>query len=186
MAWQYSRLGFTGLVASLQAHETWPRVHARLNAPLAQHVAQPEKYPWVEGVLVEELSQVIFEEGGHAAVEDVYFRHVNHRVGGLMIPFVKVALAIARNDPRAFLTRMNVSLAPVSKGLSSDWKEHSATSGVICVSHGGRRPPPQSEGSWQGILKFGFMLCGKQQLLRCKSSPLSSGPTSLDFHLDWG
>lgn len=186
MAWQYSRLGFTGLVASLQAHELWPEVRAVLQEPLAARVAHPEKYPWVEGELVEGLSEAMFAEGGQPLVEDVYFRHVNHRVGGLMIPFVKVALALARNDPRAFLSRMNVSLAPVSKGLSADWKELSTTSGIVCVSHGGARPPTHSEGSWFGILRFGFNLCGKQSQLRCASAPETSGPTSLDFHVDWG
>lgn len=129
MSWQYSRLGFTGLVASLQSHRDWLQVRARLVEPLAALVAHPEKQAWVEGELVEQLSATIYAVGGQRSVEDVYFGHVNHRLGGLMIPFVKVALALARNDPRAFLTRMNVSLAPVAKGLSAEWREYSSTSG---------------------------------------------------------
>lgn len=185
MSWQYSRLGFAGLVGALRSHPVWPQVEGQLREPLASLVSNPQKQTWVDGSLIEELSESVFNAGGAAAVEDIYFRHVNHRLGGLMIPFVKVALALARNDPRAFLSRMNISLAPVSQGLVCTWTELTPTSGVVSVAHGDHRPPLHSRGAWVGIIKFGFDLCGLRERFTCEASVETSKSSSLNYRVAW-
>lgn len=185
MSWQYSRVGFTGLVASLRVHPVAQKVIPHLQEPLAALVEHPERQPWIDGSLVEQLSKSVFDAGGTRALDEVYFGHVNHRLGGMMIPFVKVALALAKNDPRAFLGRMNVALGPVSKGLRCDWREATPTSGILSVSHGGQPPPAYSVGSWAGILRFGFSLCGKESSFRYAVVEEPSSGAAMDYEVSW-
>lgn len=168
MGWKYSRMAAEDLVNAARELGYLERARGAASPALRSLIDDSKSQPsWVEGVVVDELSTRVFETTSGKAVEAMFHRHVQNRIGRLLVPFVKVALALTGNDPRAFLSRMNSSLRPVSQNLGCEWLEESTTSGIIRVSHGGLAPSDASVPSWVGIMRYGFEMCGRGHSHTC-------------------
>ena len=146
-----------GLVKVLKAEGHLDAVLAQVGVEGQRAIAEPLANRWWDGAVMDQLMGALQKIRGDAVVERVSFSTLKAAMGPLVMPLVKVTLAITGSTPDALLTRSGQFLSISVRGLNVTWTPTGASAGTYVVQY----PVKVTRAYlplWKGMLGYVFEL----------------------------
>ncbi len=118
-------------------------------------LAAPSSQRWWPGELHEEVYVVLSKVAGDEAVERVGQVTVRNSVGPIVMPVVRVTLALLGSTPGSLLARANQLVTSSVRGLTVSWAPDGPTAGAVEARYG-QAVPPAYVPLWRGMMRYVF------------------------------
>lgn len=128
-----------------------PEVRAMANDPFAQR--------WWPAKYLEVLTLEMLRASGPAAMEELAYHNIKKRIGPLVTPMLRVAMALSGASPASLLSRLDASVKVAMRGFEVAWTPSGEKGGVVEF----RYPRPVAshvEYAWRGVFRFVFEVSG--------------------------
>jgi len=154
-----------------------------LLAPETKHVVEhPYDEKWVSAQVIQDLSNCVADAHGPDALDEVNFVMTKDSLGKLVLPMLRVALAITGRSPATIFARLHDSVRVAMKGVSVTWAPNGTNAGRVTL----RYPEPVPKVvhyAWRGVFRFAWDLTERQgQLVDARY--LDEGKT-LELDVSW-
>lgn len=179
---EMSGLHMSGLVKALKAAGLFDGVLAAVRPDARVALIDPYSAKWFPSRIGYEVLSAIIRVNGTAVYEDLNLRMSRDSLGVVMLPMVKVAMAIGGKSPNILLNRLDGIVQMTNRGVRLEWKNSNPTAGVLKLTYVCDTPSELVEYTWRGILRFGEDLTARQ--IRVERFETLS-PRLFAFHLSW-
>lgn len=148
-----------GLVKSLSAMGHLEAVRAEVGPEAKMALESPVSNRWWDGVVNEQLMVALQKLQGDSAVEKVSYDTIKGALGPIVMPLVKVTLALTGSTPNALLSRGGQFLSTSVRGLEVTWSPSGPTGGTYAVRYPVKVPRAYMP-LWKGMMAYVFELTG--------------------------
>ena len=182
MTHEISGSHLANLKKALQKLGLLERVVARLPTAAANAIADPGRLGWWPGSLSQDILLGVREVGGLEAVERLGSANVEVGAGPIVMPLVKVLLALGGSKPSSFFGRIAQFSSTSERGTKITWADLDDKHGKITVEY----PDPVDEvvlTVWRGGISKGFDVLSRSG--RVDSATRSADGRTLTFLLSW-
>jgi hypothetical protein len=153
-----------------------------LEADVREAFERPNAKGWWPGTTTERLLATLQGLTSLEVVEAVGNHNVAHSMGPIVMPLVKVLLAISRNRPAKLFEKMAQFSSTAVRGLDIQWELTSPTGGLFSALY--PHAQPQAQGAvWRGGLLAGLDVVGHQGSVTVL--PALEGGRRLRFQTAW-
>ncbi|MDP1821702.1 MAG: hypothetical protein Q8L48_00590 [Archangium sp.] len=133
-----------------------------LLAPETRHVLEhPFDAKWVPAQVIQDLTARVAEQYGPECLDPLNFAMTKDSLGRLVLPMLRVALAITGRSPATVFSRLGDSVKIAMQGVSASWLATSANGGVVTLRYP-EAPPAVVHHAWQGVFRFAFELTSRE------------------------
>lgn len=154
-----------------------------LLAPETRHVLDhPFDEKWVSAHVIQDLTARIAEQYGPECLDPLNFAMTKDSIGKLVLPMLRVALAITGRSPATVFARLGDSVKVAMQGVEASWLAASPTAGRVTLRYP-EAPPQVVHHAWRGVFRFGFELTGREGQL-VSHQYLDAGKT-LELEVSW-
>lgn len=136
-------------------------VLARLSPELKAAAQSPYGQSWWPGTVNEGLIAALCAAHGERAVEEVGFLSVQRSVGPLVMPFLKVLLAVTGADPATIFSKLGQFSSSSTRGVTIDWKLGTGQQGDLTIVYPSA-VDPSVKPLWRGGLRCGLTMLKRQ------------------------
>lgn len=122
---------------------------------------EPNAQSWFPGSIIEDVWQALARQYGLQQLSDINYLLSKQSFGPVVMPVVKVALALTGNSPASVASRLESMLKLAIRPVKFPWVPTDANSGTIGIQY----PRPVvavAEHAWRGVFRFMFELTGRQ------------------------
>lgn len=154
-----------GLAKTLKALGHLEAVRAAVGPEGQEALEHPMANRWWDGAVNEQVIGALHQAAGEAAVEQVAYRTITQSMGPIVMPLVKVTLALSASTPTSLLSRSAQFLVTSVRGLEVTWTPSGSTAGSYAVRYPGKVPRAYLW-LWKGMLSWVFELTGVSGELR--------------------
>ncbi|MFZ5444451.1 MAG: hypothetical protein ACOZQL_30950 [Myxococcota bacterium] len=155
--YEVSSVHLSAFIKMARAMGVLERVLPTLSAGTRAVVERPSDARWYPAQVISELAEQVLAVAGGEVLEELNYRMTKESLGRLILPVLKVALAIAGNSPATIFSRLDDVLAVAMRGIRVEWTPQGPTAGTLRFVYP-EAPPRSAESSWRGALRFGFEL----------------------------
>jgi hypothetical protein len=134
-------------------------VRAEVGAEGKQALEQPLSNRWWDGVVNEQLMVALQKVRGDSVVEKVSYDTLKGALGPIVMPLVKVTLALTGSSPNALLSRSGQFLSTSVRGREVTWTLSGTAVGTYAVRYPVRVPRAYLP-LWKGMMSYVFELTG--------------------------
>jgi hypothetical protein len=160
-AYEVSSWYVAGLAKTLQAQGLFEAVSAAIGPEGKRALEQPLSSRWWDGEVNGQIMATLQSLRGDSAVEKLAYDTMKGALGPILMPLVKVTLALTGSTPSGLLSRSSQFLSTSVRGLEATWTSDGPTSGTYVV-----RYPSRGTGAylplWKGTLVYVFGLTGAE------------------------
>lgn len=137
---------------------------------------------WVTAHVIQDLTSRIAEVHGAEKLDELNFVMTKDSLGKLVMPLLKVALAITGRSPATIFSRLGDSVKVAMQGLTTTWDPEGANAGRITMRYP-EVPPQVIHHCWRGVFRFAFELTGRDGKLA--SHRYLDGGRTLEMQVSW-
>lgn len=156
-----SSVHIAGFVSAAKRLNVLEKALPLLAAPTRHVLEHPFDQKWVPAQVIQDLTARVADAYGPETLDELNFMMTKDSLGKLVLPMLKVALAITGSSPATVFSRLNDSVKVAMQGVTTKWVAEGANAGRVTVRYP-EAPPPVVHHSWRGIFRFAFELTGKQ------------------------
>lgn len=132
-----------------------------LDVEVREAFERPNSKAWWPGATTERLLTTLLGLTSVEVVEAVGNHNVANSMGPIVMPLVKVMLAVSRNRPAKLFEKMAQFSSTAVRGLDIQWELTSPTSGLFSALYPSPQPSAQAA-VWRGGLVAGLGVVGHQ------------------------
>ncbi|MBX7100074.1 MAG: hypothetical protein K1X89_20335 [Myxococcaceae bacterium] len=136
-------------------------VLAALSPELKAAAQSPYGQSWWPGKVNEGIVAALCAVHGEQAVEQVGFLSVQRSIGPLVMPFLRVLIAVTGADPKSVFSKLGQFSTSSTRGVSIDWKPGEGTRGEITVTYP-TPVDPAVKALWRGGLRCGLTMLKRE------------------------
>jgi hypothetical protein len=136
---------------------------------------------WWNGEVNAQVMGTMQSLRGDSGVEKLAYDTMKSALGPIVMPLVKVTLALTGSTPSALLARSNQFLLTSVRGLETTWNPTGPNSGIYLVRYPSRGPRAYLP-LWKGSLAYVFELTGVEGTVR----EATADPDGQTFRYDLG
>ena len=173
----------TYLAANLSAIRQLGHYEAMLaELPPALHPAaeSPSSRSWWPGAVNEQLLRALATAKGDAVVEEVGFLSIQNSIGPIVMPLLKVLLALTGSDPGTIFSRVGLLSSSSARGVKPTWKLVEPTLGELAIAYPEKIDPILGT-LWHGGLRCGLAMLKRDGMITTRLI----GQRSLSFLISW-
>ncbi|MFT3843058.1 MAG: hypothetical protein QM723_39075 [Myxococcaceae bacterium] len=155
---------------------------AAVQPPTRAALAEPNAESWFPGAVVEDIWQTLVKKYGPQQLSDINYLVAKQSFGPVVMPVIKVALALTGNSPASVAARLESMLKLAIRPVKIIWHATDANSGTITIQY----PRPivlVAEHAWGGVFRFMFEITGRQGTVE-RFEPLE-GASQFRLTLRW-
>ena len=152
-----SSVHIAGFVAATRRLGFMEKVLPLLSPETKKVVESPYDQKWVSAHVIQDLSNALADAHGPEALEKVNYMMTNDSLGKLVLPMLRVALAITGRSPATIFSRLGDTLKVAMKGVTVKWTPDGPNAGRVTLTY----PEPMPlvvHYSWKGVFRFAFDL----------------------------
>lgn len=154
-----------------------------LIAPQTRHaIDHPYEEKWVSAHVIQDLSNCLVDAHGPDALAEVNYAMTTDSLGKLVLPMLRVALAITGRSPATIFARLGDSIKVAMKGVTVSWAPEGANAGRVTLRYP-EAVPTVVHHAWRGVFRFAFDLTERQGQLVAQRY-LDEGKT-LELDVSW-
>lgn len=152
-----SSVHVAGFVAAMKRQGLMEKVFPVLAAETRHVLDHPYDQKWVSAHVIQDLTNSVATAHGPDALDQVNYMMTNDSLGKLVLPMLRVALAITGRSPATIFARLGDSLKVAMKGVTAKWTPEGANAGRVTLTY--PEPVPRVvHYAWRGVFRFGFDL----------------------------
>lgn len=159
--YEVSSVHLVGFLKTARAMGVLDAALPRLSAKARAVVEHPHDARWFPASVIQELTEQVAATSSGEVLAELNYRMTKDALGRLILPLLKVALAIAGKSPSTIFTRLDQLASVAMKGLRVSWTAKGAQAGTLRFEYP-VPPPTVAHHSWGGAFRFGFELAGAQ------------------------
>lgn len=153
-----------------------------LSVELREAFERPNSKRWWPGTTTEQLLSTLEGLAGNEAVVAVGKHNVMHSMGPIVMPLVKVLLAVSSNRPAKLFEKMAQFSSTAVRGLDIRWELTGPCAGLFSARY--PHPQPSAQGAvWRGGLLAGLDIVAHQGTVT--QQPALEGGRTLRFEAAW-
>ncbi len=122
---------------------------------------EPNLQRWFAGSIVEDVWQTVATHFGFEKLAEINYRVAKQSFGPVVMPVIKVALALSGSSPASVAGRLESMLKLAIREVKIVWAASGANGGTITITY----PRPVvavAEHAWRGVFRFMFEITGRQ------------------------
>lgn len=177
-----SSVHIAGFVNAAKQLGLFEKVLPLLNAETRHVLDHPFDQKWVTAHVIQDLTARIAEAHGAEKLDALNFVMTRDSLGKLVMPLLRVALAITGRSPATIFSRLGDSVKVAMKGIDASWLPDGANAGRVTLRYP-EVPPQVIHHCWQGVFRFAFELTGRDGRLVAHRY-LDAGKT-LELEVSW-
>jgi hypothetical protein len=155
--YEVSSVHLTAFLKTARAMGALESVLPRLSPATRAVVDRPSDAKWFSAQVIKELTEQVANVSGGELLEELNYRMTKESLGRLVLPVLKVALAITGNSPATVFARLGEVLAVAMRGVRVAWTPSGPRGGALRFTY--PEPPPMAaHHSWRGAIRFAFEL----------------------------
>jgi hypothetical protein len=153
---------------------------AALRPELRATAEAPSTQSWWPGAVNEQLLRALATVKSDAVVEEVGFLSVQNSIGPIVMPLLKVLLALTGSDPATLFSRLGLFLSSSARGVKPTWKLVEPTLGELSISYPVNVDPVLGT-LWHGGLRCALTLLKRDGMITTRLVT----DRSLSFLISW-
>jgi hypothetical protein len=146
-----------GLAKTLQAQGHLEAVRAAIGPEGKRALEQPLASRWWDGEVNAQIMTTLQSLRGDSAVEKLAYDTMKGALGSILMPLVKVTLALTGSTPTGLLSRSSQFLSTSVRGLEATWTSEGPSAGTYVVRYPSRGTSAYLP-LWKGTLVYVFEL----------------------------
>ncbi len=182
MAYEASSLHVSGFLAAAAELGVLEKAEPKLSPQSQTTIAHLFEQKWVPATVIQDLTACIGEAYGNDSLEHLNYLMTKRSLGRLVLPMLRVALAITGSSPATIFSRLGDSLKVAMRGVESTWVRQSETSGTVTLRYP-VVPPQIVHHAWRGVFRFGFEITGHDG--RLVAHRYLDGGKTLELDVTW-
>jgi hypothetical protein len=182
MAYEVSSLHISGFLAAATELGFLEKAKPLLTAQSQHIVEHVFEQKWVSALVIQDLTTCVAKAYGDASIEQINFLMTKKSLGKLVLPMMKVALAITGSTPATVFSRLGESLNVAIRGIETTWAPSGAHGGKVTLRYP-IVPPSVVHQAWFGVFRFGFELTN--HVGRVASYRYLDGGKTIEFEVRW-
>ena len=121
----------------------------------------PYDEKWVSAQVIEDLINCLADAHGPDALDEVNFAMTKDSLGKVVLPMLRVALAITGRSPATIFSRLGDSVKVAMKGVEVKWTPDGPNAGRVTLRYP-QSMPQVVHYAWRGVFRFAWDLTGRQ------------------------
>lgn len=145
-------------------------------------IADPYAKKWVSANVIQDLTVCIARRCGPESLEHLNLLMTRRSLGKLVLPMLKVALAITGRSPATVFSRLDDSVKVAMRGVTATWQPNGPNAGRVTLRYVEPMPDVVHH-AWRGIFRFGFEITEREGRLIAHRS--LEGRHVLELDVEW-
>lgn len=180
--YQASSVHIAGFVAAARRLGFFEKALPLLAPETKQVLENPFDAKWVPARVIQDLTARVAEQYGPECLDPLNFAMTQDSLGRLVLPMLRVALALTGGSPATVFARLGDSVKIAMRGVSAGWRATNANGGMVTLRYA-EAPPPVVHHAWRGVFRFAFELTKREGRLVAHRY-LDDGKT-LELDVEW-
>ncbi len=156
-----SSVHIVGFVNAAQQLELMEKVLPLLTDETRHTLENPYEAKWVPARIIQDLTLRIAQVHGPEILDPLNFLMTKDSMGKMVLPMLRVALAITGRSPASVFARVGESVKVAMQGVDATWAAKNDTSGRITLRYV-EAPPQVVHHAWKGVFRFAFELTDRE------------------------
>lgn len=171
-----------GFVAAARELGLLEKAEPQLTAETRAVLANPYGAKWVSMHVIQDLTAALARVHGPECLDELNLRMTRNSLGKLVLPMLRVALAITGRSPATIFSRLDDSVKVAMKGVSATWLAKGPNAGMVTLRYP-EAPPAVVHHAWRGVFRFGFEITERQG--RLTAHRYLDGGKTIELEVEW-
>jgi hypothetical protein len=124
-------------------------------------LAAPHRRGWLPASIIQELTAAVYETASAERLSELNYRMTKHSMGPIVMPIIRVAMALTGRSPATVFARLNDAMAAGMRDVQISWAPAGERAGSVTFRYP-EKVPVVVHHAWAGIFRFAFELTGHE------------------------
>jgi hypothetical protein len=159
MAYEVSSVALSSFAKAARELNVLEPALAKVSARSKEAFATPHRQSWWPAPILQELTAALAETAGPDVLAEVNYRMTRESMGPIVMPIIRVAMALTGRSPATVFARLNDAMAAGMRDVTIHWVPSGAKGGSVTFRYP-EKVPTIIHHAWAGIFRFGYELTG--------------------------